>query len=91
MTSKRYVLLLADGDVTPEGWGELVERLGVKYGKVKPIPVKENRKALVLKTDDRIASQLRGENGAMNADGRRVSTVLTSGSIGKLKRAALAT
>jgi len=87
MTSKRYVLLEADGDVSADDWKDLAEHLEAKFGKLKPIAVEGNRRALVVKTDNRVAPLIRVEAG-MRVGGRRVRSVLTSGSIGRLKRRA---
>jgi len=88
LKSKRYVLLEAEGDVSESSWEELCLRLEESVGRIKPISMKGNPRALVLKTDNRGAPLLRQQVGAMTAGGFRVRTSLTSGCIGKLKRRA---
>lgn len=85
MTSKRYVLLEADREVTPADWKALVRHLEERFGKLKPIPVAGNERALVVKTDNRIAPLIREEAPSMSIGLGKVRSVLTSGSIGKLK------
>jgi hypothetical protein len=87
LTSKRYVLLEADGEVTPDAWKDFARHLEQRFGKLKAIPVTGNRSALVIKTDNYAAPLIR-ECADLRAGDRRVKSVLTSGSIGKLKRAA---
>lgn len=88
MTSKRYILLEADGEVTPQDWKDFARYLEERFGKLKPIPVKGNDRALVVKTDNRTAPLIRKDSPGMRVGGRKVTSVLTSGSIGKLKRLA---
>lgn len=88
MNAKRYVLLEADGDVTPDDWEEFFVRLEQKFGKLRQIPVRGNGRVMVVKTNNRVAPTIREEVPYMRAGSRRVRTVLTSGSIGKLKRLA---
>ncbi len=87
MKPKRYVLLEAEGEATPEEWKALAGHLEERFGKMKLISLEENRRFFILKTDNAVAPQIRGET-EMNAGGKSVKTVLTSGSIGKLKRRA---
>ncbi len=88
MTSKRYVLLEADGDVSPEEWTALSRLVEARLGKAKVIQVEGNGRAVVVKTDSEGAARLREEGALLSARGRKVMSVLTSGSIGKLKRLA---
>jgi hypothetical protein len=87
LTPKRYVLLEADGDATPEEWKDLARGLEKRFGKIKAIPIAGNGSALVIKTDNDFAPLIR-ECADLRAGERKVRTVLTSGSIGKLKRLA---
>jgi hypothetical protein len=88
VNAKRYVLLEADGDVTPDDWEEFVVRLEQKFGKLRQIPVRGNGRVLVLKTNNKIAPAIREEIPNMRAGNGKVRSLLTSGSIGKLKRLA---
>lgn len=88
MTSKRYVLLEADGDVTPQEWRGFAHHLEERFGKLKVIPVEVNNRAFVVKTDNSTAPRIREKSSELRAGDRRVASVLTSGSIGKLKRRA---
>jgi hypothetical protein len=88
MNAKRYVLLEAEGDVTPDDWEEFIVRLEQKFGKLKRIPVGGNRHLLVVKTNNTIAPAIREEIPNMRAGNGKVRSLLTSGSIGKLKRLA---
>ncbi len=86
--AKRYVLLMADGELSSEdikGISEIVER---RYGNVKMIPLKENSMALIVKTDNVIATMLREPEWALVFGGKIVRPVLTSGAIVNLKRRA---
>jgi hypothetical protein len=79
---------MADGELSPEEMKDLGEVLQKKYGKVKVIPLKENPHAIVVKTDNETAPELREPGCALIIGRRRIVAVLTSGSIGKLKRRA---
>ncbi len=88
MTSKRYVLLEAEGEATPQEWKDFARSLEHRFGKLKLIPVEGNDRALVVKTDNSTAPRIREESPGMRVGDKRVSSVLTSGAIGKLKRRA---
>jgi len=79
---------MADGELTSEDMKDLGEVLEKRYGKVKLIPLKENPKAVVVKTDNEIAPVLREPEWELVIGRRRIQAVLTSGAIGKLKRCA---
>ena len=87
MTSKRYVLLMTEGEVASDEWKDLARVLEQRFGKVKAIPVKGNGSVLVIKTDNEVAPRIR-ECQDLRIGGSEVKSVLTSGSIGKLKRLA---
>ena len=87
MIPKRYVLFVADGEPTAADWKEFARILEERHGKLKPIAVEGAPRAMVIRTDNVVAPQLRAEDG-LTAGGKRVRSVLTSGSIGKLKRRA---
>ena len=88
MTSKRYVLLEAEEDVTPQERRDFVHILERRFGKLKAIPVEGNDRVLLVRTDNVTAPRLRGESPRMKIGDKRVVSILTSGSIGKLKRRA---
>jgi hypothetical protein len=79
---------MADGELSPEEMKNLGEVFQKKHGKAKVIPLKENPQAIVVKTDNEIAPKLREPEWALIIGRRRIVAVLTSGSIGKLKRRA---
>jgi len=87
MTPKRYVLLQADADVQPQAWKELATLLEGRFGRLKAIPVAGNDRAMIVRTDNFAAPRIR-ECEDLHAGTARVRSVLTSGSIGKLKRLA---
>ncbi len=86
--SKRYVLLMADGEVTEEDRKTLDRILEGRYGKVKVIPVASNPRAVIVKTTNSVAPLLRDSGGQITLGGKPLTTLLTSGSIGKLKKRA---
>ncbi|HEV2226390.1 MAG TPA: hypothetical protein VGR56_06250 [Nitrososphaerales archaeon] len=86
--AKRYVLLVADGDLSSEEMKEIGEILEERYGRVKMIPLKENPKAVVVKTDNEIATMLKEPGWALAIGGKGVRPALTSGAIVNLKRRA---
>ena len=86
--SKRYVLLMAEANLTGEDTKKLMKMLGSRYGKVKLIPVDENPKAVVVKTTNAGAPLFRESISEIMLNGKKLQTVLTSGSIGRLKRRA---
>ncbi len=86
--AKRYVMLVADRELTSEDMKELGEILEGRYGKVKMIPLKENSKAVVIRTDNEIATMLKDPGWALVIGTKRVKPVLTSGAIVNLKRRA---
>jgi len=73
--------------VTSDEWEDFARVLEQRFGKVKVIPVRGNRSVLLVKTDNDAAPRIR-ECEDLRAGGRRVKSILTSGSIGKLKRLA---
>jgi hypothetical protein len=82
---KRYVLLVADGELSDGDKRDLSKLLETKHGKVAVIPVEKNPRAVIVKTTDSVAPLLREMSGELQLSGKRLVTVLTSGSIGKLK------
>lgn len=87
--SKRYVLLVADRDLSDGDRSDLTQILEGRHGKVTVIAVDRNPRAVIVKTTNSVAPLLRNMSGELELSGKRLVTVLTSGSIGKLKRRAL--
>jgi hypothetical protein len=83
--SKRYVLLVADEQFSSSDMRDLSVILEKKHGKVTVIPVEKNPRAVIVKTTNSVAPLLREASGELHLGGKRLVTVLTSGSIGKLK------
>jgi len=83
--SKRYVLLVADRELSERDRRDLSSMLEGRHGKVTVIPVEKNPRAVIVKTTDSVAPLLREMSGKLCLGGKRLVTVLTSGSIGKLK------
>ncbi len=86
--AKRYVLFMADDELEDRSGKELAVFLQNRVGPVKVILLRENPRALIVKTDGPGASTLRSGD-AISFGGRNLTPVLTSGAIGKLKRRAL--
>src|SRR5579863_5140086 len=84
---KRYVLLESDG-VVSEVAEELAEHLGNRFGGMKLIEVRGRPHAVILKTNNVVAEQLRGLEGGLLVKGQRFLPVSTSGAVGNLKRRA---
>ncbi len=87
--SKRYVLLLADVDISEGQLKELQLMLEARHGKVKVIAVKGNPRAAIVKTTNAVAPLLRDQGHPIFLGGEKVESVLTSGAVGNLKRRAL--
>jgi hypothetical protein len=86
--SKRYVLLVADGELSDGDRRDLSVMLERRHGKVTIIPVVKNPRAVIVKTTNAVAPLLRETSGELHLGGKRLVTILTSGSIGKLKNRA---
>lgn len=86
---KRYVLLSGDAPLDEEDLAKLVRHVENAHGPVKAIPVKGAPASLIVKTDHRAAAAMRESCAEVKLGPKTVRTVLTSGSIGKLKRRAL--
>jgi hypothetical protein len=82
---KRYVLLLSEDELTDADRKGLATALEAKYGRVKVIPVEGNPRAVIVKTTNTAAPLLREAGAEPAGGGPPLRTVLTSGSIGKLK------
>jgi hypothetical protein len=86
--ARRYVLYLADEELGDPGVQELSRILEGRHGKLKFIPVRGNGRALIVRTTPQVAAELRERSGTIQVGEIEVSTVLSSGVIGKLKRRA---
>ena len=82
---KRYVLLVAEGELSEGDRRDLSVMLERRYGRVTVIPVEKNPRAAIVKTTSSVVPLLREMSGELHLGGKRLMTVLTSGSIGKLK------
>lgn len=85
---KRYVLIEADGRLGPDELGTLTKMLEQRHGKLGLTLLDTPHTALIVKTDRVVAAQVRESLADASFGGIRVRTVLTSGSIGKLKKRA---
>jgi hypothetical protein len=81
---------MAEKEVTEEDEASLAEILTRRHGKTIVIKVDANPRALIVKTTNVVAPVLRGASGQINLGGKTFVTLLTSGSIGKLKKRATA-
>jgi hypothetical protein len=86
--AKRYVLLMADKDLTESESKYLGEVLERRHGKLRVIQVQGVPRAVIVKTTQIVAPLLREQSGSLTIGGKRLRTVLTSGAIGNLKRRA---
>lgn len=86
--AKRYVLLIADADLSEKEKKDLGSVLERRHGKVKLISVDGNPRALIVKTDNRVAPILRAPENTLTIGGKTLKTVLTSGAVVNLKRRA---
>ena len=88
MTRKRYVLLESDGEITPEEWRHFAALLEEKFGITKLIPIAGQERMMVARTEQAAAYRLRAQCADVTIGQRNLKTVLTSGSLGKLKSVA---
>ena len=86
--AKRYLLLLADGGITEPEWARLDILLQQRHPGAKLIGVRENPRAIIVRTTTDGAASLRSPEGALALDGKALRPVLTSGAVGNLKRRA---
>jgi len=87
-TTKRYVLFKSEKALTEGERKQLAEILERRYGKAKLIAIEGNPRAVIVKTTNETAPQLRDLDPKLTINGKRLTSVLTSGAIGKLKRRA---
>ncbi len=84
--AKRYVLLVADQDLTEADRKELDAMLAKRHGRVKLLAVEGDPRAVIVKTTNEVAPLLREQAGEISLGGKRLESILTSGNVGKLKR-----
>jgi hypothetical protein len=87
-SAKRYVLLVATGDLSEDEARDLKLALEGRFEGLKFIRLKGDSRSVIVKTTNAVAPALREEASEVVLGGRRIVPVLTSGSIGKLKRRA---
>ena len=85
---KRYVLIQAEGRLSPEDLSTLTRMLEQRHGSMGMTLVESQSTSLIVKTDRVAAEAIRESLASASFGGTRVRTVLTSGNIGKLKRRA---
>lgn len=85
---KRYVLIQADGKLPPAELEALAKMLEQRHGATKLTMIEGAVTSLIAKTDVAGAHGIRDSLGDATFGKTRVKSVLTSGSIGKLKRRA---
>jgi RNase P/RNase MRP subunit POP5 len=85
---KRYVLIQAEGKLAADELSTLTRTLQQRHGNLGFTLIDDKRTSLIVKTDRAVAEGIRESLAAATFGGTRVTTVLTSGSIGKLKRRA---
>lgn len=86
--SKRYVLFTSDGALSEEDFREFGRILESRHGRLKLIAVKGNDRAVIVKSTNDVAPVMRESSGRLRVGGKTLTVVLTSGAVGKLKRAA---
>lgn len=85
---KRYILFMATDELTEQDANEFTEILEGRHGKLKVILLKGNARAVIVRTAEPVASEIRKSSWKISLEGKEISAVLTSGAIGKLKRRA---
>lgn len=85
---KRYLLIQAEGRLSPEQLSTLTRMLEQRHGKLEITLLDSPQTSLILKTVGSVSEGIRESLSDASFGGTRVKTVLTSGNIGKLKRRA---
>ncbi len=88
--SKRYVLFLASSNLPEEDLRRFSELIRGRDPASKVIAVKENPRAVIVKTTNEVAPLLRDTGPSLKVGKTELVSVLTSGAIGNLKRRASA-
>ena len=86
--SKRYVLFLAKSDLSEDDVRQFSKVVRGWHPDAKVIRVKGNPRAVVVKTTNEFAPRLRDTRPVVGAAEVQLTTVLTSGAIGNLKKRA---
>lgn len=86
--AKRYILFRADGHLAEEDLRELATALASKGWKAKVIPVEDDTRWVIVRTDGETASQIRAQGGRIVTGRGPLVSLLSSGAVGKLKRRA---
>jgi hypothetical protein len=85
---KRYVLFFAKSDLSEDDLRRFSDVVRGWHQTAKIISVKGNRKAVIVKTTNRVAPVLRNIRPGIKVSGTELVCVLTSGAIGNLKKRA---
>jgi hypothetical protein len=88
--SKRYVLFLASSNLSEEDLRRFSEFISERQPASKVIAIKENPRAVIVKTTNEAVPLLRDTGPGLKVGKASLVSVLTSGAIGKLKRRAAA-
>jgi len=88
--SKRYVLYLASSNLSEDDLRRFSELIRGRYPESKVIAVRENPRAVIVKTTNQIVPALREAGPGLKVGMIDLVSVLTSGAIGNLKRRASA-
>jgi len=86
--SKRYVLFLASSNLSEDDLRRFSELMKGRHPASKVIAVKENPRAVIVKTTNEVAPLLRDADPGLKVGKIDLVSVLTSGAIGNLKRRA---
>lgn len=86
--AKRYVLFVADRDLSEAEKRELRVILERRHRGAKLIDLEGNPRAIILKTTNLVAPLFRSSEEKLEVGGKELKTVLTSGAVGNLKRRA---
>jgi hypothetical protein len=86
--SKRYVLLVADSELSEHEMKMLRSVIERRHPGDKLIEVQGNPRAVIVKTTNEVAPSFRTTEGAATIGGKKLTAVLTSGAVGNLKRRA---
>lgn len=80
--------MVADADLSEAERKGLSAILEGRHGKVKLIAVEGNPRAVIVKTTNEVAPLLRSPENGLAIGGKKLTSVLTSGAVGNLKRRA---
>ncbi|MDG6989099.1 MAG: hypothetical protein JRN21_07210 [Nitrososphaerota archaeon] len=86
--AKRYVLFVAEDDLTEGDLRALSESLEEEYGQARVIAVPGRPRAVIIRTLQKFVPSLRDPATSPRVGGRRLIPLSTSGAVGNLKRRA---